>query len=41
MDPKTVFVERKTHQESWKGQESVKERFTLDESKVIAFLDGE
>lgn len=37
----TVFVERKTHRESWKGEESVKERFTLKEEKVIPFLKGE
>jgi SPX domain protein involved in polyphosphate accumulation len=29
-----VFLERKTHRESWKGEESVKERFTLKEDKV-------
>uniref|UniRef100_A0A383VD06 SPX domain-containing protein n=1 Tax=Tetradesmus obliquus TaxID=3088 RepID=A0A383VD06_TETOB len=32
-EPKKVFIERKTHRESWKGEESVKERFTLDEDK--------
>lgn len=35
-----VFVERKTHKESWKGEESVKERFVLAEDKVVPFLDG-
>ena len=35
-----VFVERKTHKESWKGEESVKERFLLAEDKVVPFLDG-
>jgi SPX domain protein involved in polyphosphate accumulation len=39
--PAMVFMERKTHKESWKGEESVKERFTLPEDKVVAFLDGE
>lgn len=39
--PALVFMERKTHKESWKGEESVKERFTLPEDKVVAFLDGE
>ena len=34
-----VFVERKTHRESWKGEESVKERVVLPESKVVPFLD--
>jgi SPX domain protein involved in polyphosphate accumulation len=40
-EPKKVFVERKTHRESWKGEESVKERFTLDEDKVVPFLEME
>ncbi|KAK9807603.1 hypothetical protein WJX72_003876 [[Myrmecia] bisecta] len=40
-DPSTVFVERKTHREGWKGEESVKERFTLMEEKVVPFLEGE
>lgn len=39
--PGMVFVERKTHRESWKGEESVKERFVLAEDKVVDFLDGE
>eukprot|EP00898_Chlorokybus_atmophyticus_P007682 jgi/Chlat1/7915/Chrsp68S07353 len=38
---KTVFVERKTHRESWKGEVSVKERFTLKENQVVPFLRGE
>ena len=28
-DPKLVFVERKTHNEKWTGEASVKERFTV------------
>ncbi len=40
MPPDFVFVERKTHKESWKGEESVKERFTIPEDKVVAFIDG-
>ena len=28
-DPKLVFVERKTHNEKWMGEASVKERFTV------------
>ncbi|KAF8057149.1 VTC4 [Scenedesmus sp. PABB004] len=40
-EPKKVFIERKTHREGWKGEESVKERFTLDESKVVPFLEME
>ncbi|KAF5830825.1 VTC domain-containing protein [Dunaliella salina] len=39
--PDYVFVERKTHKESWKGEESVKERFTISEDKVVPFIDGE
>lgn len=38
--PKLAFVERKTHRESWKGEESVKERFTLPEPCVVPFLEG-
>ena len=33
-EPRLCFVERKTHRESWKGEKSVKERFTLPEAKV-------
>eukprot|EP00887_Chlorella_sp_A99_P007158 scaffold2.g7158.t1 len=40
-DPDMVHVERKTHRETWKGEESVKERFTLPASSVVAFLEGE
>jgi SPX domain protein involved in polyphosphate accumulation len=36
-----VFVERKTHRESWKGEESVKERFAISEDKVVPFLEME
>lgn len=39
--PKIVFVERKTHCDSWTGDESVKERFMLDESQVVPFLIGQ
>lgn len=41
LPPSTVFVERKTHKESWKGEESVKERFVVAEDKVVPFLDGD
>ena len=37
----TCFVERKTHRESWKGEKSVKERFTLAEELVVPYLEGE
>jgi SPX domain protein involved in polyphosphate accumulation/uncharacterized membrane protein YidH (DUF202 family) len=43
-DPKgksTCFIERKTHRESWKGEKSVKERFTLAEELVVPYLEGE
>jgi SPX domain protein involved in polyphosphate accumulation/uncharacterized membrane protein YidH (DUF202 family) len=39
--PRTAFVERKTHRESWKGEESVKERFALPAGRVFPFLTGE
>ena len=35
-----MFVERKTHRESWKGEESVKDRITLPKTKIVEFLDG-
>ena len=34
-----MFVERKTHRESWKGEESVKERIVLAEENVVPFLE--
>lgn len=34
-------MERKTHRESWKGEESVKDRFTVAEDKMVPFLTGE
>lgn len=39
--PELVFVERKTHRESWAGEVSVKERFIINESQVSALLKGE
>jgi SPX domain protein involved in polyphosphate accumulation len=35
-----VFVERKTHRESWAGEVSVKERFIIPESKVPSLMSG-
>lgn len=35
-----VFVERKTHREGWKGEESVKDRITLSKDNIVGFLDG-
>ena len=42
LDPEEgpVFVERKTHRESWTGDESVKERFALPAELVMPFLQG-
>jgi len=42
LDPEEgpVFVERKTHRESWTGDESVKERFALPAALVVPFLQG-
>lgn len=37
-NPKLVFVERKTHNDKWTGEVSVKERFTVDESEVYQVL---
>ena len=33
-------MERKTHREGWKGEESVKDRITLPKAKIVEFLDG-
>jgi SPX domain protein involved in polyphosphate accumulation len=38
--PETVFVERKTHRESWAGEVSVKERFIIKETQVASLLNG-
>eukprot|EP01041_Mallomonas_annulata_P011239 gene11239-23500_t len=38
--PEIVFVERKTHRESWCGELSVKERFIIPEKKVPLLLSG-
>eukprot|EP01035_Chromulina_nebulosa_P021280 gene21280-27573_t len=37
--PELVFVERKTHRDSWTGEVSVKERFTINESQVLSLLN--
>ena len=39
-DPRLVFVERKTHNEKWTGEVSVKERFTVDADEVPLVLTG-
>ena len=36
--PQLVFVERKTHNDKWTGEVSVKERFTVDASEVHQVL---
>lgn len=38
--PNVVFVERKTHRESWAGELSVKERFTIKDDQVQSLIDG-
>merc|ERR1711957_61856 len=40
-DPSTVFVERKTHRDTWTGEARVKERFIIDESEVKSVLNDE
>ena len=35
-----MFVERKTHNEKWTGEVSVKERFTVDAAEVPLVLTG-
>eukprot|EP00535_Pseudo-nitzschia_heimii_P008022 CAMPEP_0197179168 /NCGR_PEP_ID=MMETSP1423-20130617/4214_1 /TAXON_ID=476441 /ORGANISM="Pseudo-nitzschia heimii, Strain UNC1101" /LENGTH=735 /DNA_ID=CAMNT_0042629045 /DNA_START=53 /DNA_END=2260 /DNA_ORIENTATION=- len=37
-NPQLVFVERKTHNDKWTGEVSMKERFTVDESEVHQVL---
>jgi hypothetical protein len=39
-NPDIIFVERKTHRESWTGDVSVKERFIIKESQVQSLLAG-
>lgn len=39
--PEEVFVERKTHRDTWTGEESVKERFSLRADDVYPFLIGQ
>ena len=33
-------MERKTHQDSWRGQESVKERFEIRNERVLDYILG-
>ncbi|GAB4819711.1 hypothetical protein N2152v2_006757 [Parachlorella kessleri] len=40
-EPQAVQLERKTYRESWKGDESQKERMVLPEPKVVPFLEGD
>lgn len=40
-DPQLVFVERKTHRDTWTGEASVKERFIVDASEVKQVLNDE
>lgn len=41
MDTEDIFVERKTHQEDWTGEKSVKARFKIKEKFVNPYLKGE
>jgi SPX domain protein involved in polyphosphate accumulation len=41
MDQTEIFVDRKTHQEDWTGDSSVKERFPIKEKYINAFMKGE
>ena len=38
--PEIVYVERKTHKESWCGEVSVKERFVIAEKQVQSLISG-
>ena len=40
-EPTLVFVERKTHRDSWTGDGSVKERFVVTPDEVLPLLRGE
>jgi SPX domain protein involved in polyphosphate accumulation len=40
MDQKEIFFERKTHQEDWTGEMSVKTRFSIKEKYVNDFMAG-
>ncbi|KAJ3360936.1 vacuolar transporter chaperone [Kappamyces sp. JEL0680] len=40
MDQTEIFFERKTHQEDWTGESSVKTRFSIKEKYVNAFMAG-
>ncbi|KAF7457162.1 VTC domain protein [Cryptosporidium felis] len=37
---KEIFVERKTHHESWTGEKSAKERFSIPQKYVFGYLKG-
>jgi len=39
-EPSLVFVERKTHRDSWTGEVSVKERFIVNESEVVQLFQN-
>lgn len=40
-DPDQVFLERKTHRETWKGDESIRDVLKLKAPDVVPFLEGE
>ena len=39
--PDYIWLERKTHRESWRGAETIKETCPIHKDKVVAFLEGE
>eukprot|EP00744_Colponema_vietnamica_P007778 GILI01011149.1.p1 GENE.GILI01011149.1~~GILI01011149.1.p1 ORF type:complete len:736 (+),score=270.77 GILI01011149.1:82-2289(+) len=39
-DDKEVYIERKTHHESWVLEDSVKERFKIKQMHVLPFMEG-
>lgn len=40
-DPKIVWLERKTHRESWRGDETIRDSCPLRDDKVVDFLEGD
>eukprot|EP00922_Rhytidocystis_sp_ex-Travisia-forbesii_P061574 GHVS01091234.1.p1 GENE.GHVS01091234.1~~GHVS01091234.1.p1 ORF type:complete len:226 (-),score=30.70 GHVS01091234.1:8-685(-) len=39
-DETPIFVERKVHHDSWTGEESSKDRFSIPQKKVFPFMKG-
>jgi SPX domain protein involved in polyphosphate accumulation len=40
-EPSEVYIERQTHNDSWKGEEDVEDRLSLPEDHVVGFLEGQ